>query len=344
MKKINYKKIISEARRVIKTEAEALASQLQTLYSPNGGGDNFVKAVESIVESCSPDVGGKLFITGVGKSGLIARKISATFSSLGIPSFYANPTDLAHGDLGMVGCNDVFLVLSYSGESDELKKIIPHLSEISRKVIAMTARPSSYLGISAGIVIKVNPVKEACPYNIVPTSSTTAMLAIGDALALAAASVKGFKKDDFARYHPGGNLGRMMNVKVSSIMRKGRSNPVVKENDTVRKSLEIMSSSKVGAVSIVNSKGKLVGYFTDGDLRRWLLRSLYEGAGGLDIFMKKINQIMTKNPHTVKPSSPAIEAAKILEEYNCDNIPVVDEMNRPIGIVDERDLVSLGLL
>jgi len=339
--KISHKKILSEAHRVFQTEARAVAAQISML-SPDG--KEFVKAVETVVSSCVAS-SGKLFVTGVGKSGLIARKISATFSSLGIPSFFANPTDLAHGDLGMVGKNDIFLVLSYSGESDELKKIIPHLGGISSGIIAMTARANSYLAVSSDIVLRVAPVKEACPYNIVPTSSTTAMLAVGDALAISAALVKGFRKDDFAKFHPGGNLGRMMNIKISSIMRRGKANPVISVDSTVKKALEVMSSSKLGAVSIVDSRGKLIGYFTDGDLRRCLLNTLKNPKGGaVDIFSQDISALMTKNPHTVTPASAAFDAVRIIKEYNCDNIPVVDDKNRPIGIVDERDLVAHGLL
>lgn len=325
------KKIIAEARRVLLTEAAAVKEQTRHL------GPGFLEAVKIIV-ACA-EAGGKLMVTGVGKSGLIARKISATFSSVGVPSVFANITELVHGDLGMISSRDTVLALSYSGDSDELKKVLPHVRGIGSAIIAMTGRRGSYLGKLSDCILTVAVAKEACPYNMVPTSSTTSMLAVGDALALAIAKVMGFKKDDFARFHPGGNLGKRLNLKVADLMRKGRGNPVIRDTASVSAALAAMTASKLGAVSVVDSRGRLIGYFTDGDLRRRLQKK--NGASALS---SRISAVMTASPKTAMPAQSAYDAASMMKKHNCDNLPVVDSSGRPIGIIDERDLVTSGLI
>ncbi|MDI6756646.1 MAG: KpsF/GutQ family sugar-phosphate isomerase, partial [Endomicrobiia bacterium] len=228
---------------------------------------------------------------------------------------------------------------SYSGDSDELKKILQPIRGIGSKIIGMTGRHSSYLAKFSDCVLRVSVAKEACPYNMVPTASTTAMLAMGDALALAVAMDRGFKKDDFAKFHPGGNLGKRLNLKVADIMRRGRANPVIRRTASVRDALRAMTSSKLGAVSIADGRGRLIGYFTDGDLRRRLQKK-----GGEVVLSARISDVMTSSPKTVLPSRSAYDAASMMKKHNCDNLPVVDSSGRPVGIIDERDLVASGLL
>ncbi len=325
----DIKKIKAVLRNTLIIESSAVKEQISHID------DNHIKSVIMIINIIKNR--GKIIIVGIGKSGFIARKISATFSSVGIPSVFVNLTELLHGDLGMISQNDLIFILSYSGESEELKGIATSLKAIGSKIIVMTGRPRSFLGRLADCVIMSSVKKEACPFNLVPTSSTTAMLAIGDAIALGVASINGFRKIDFARYHPGGNLGKKLTLKIKEIMHMGRNNPIIPERAKVKDALIVMTKTKLGAVSVVDERKKLVGYFTDGDLRRKLQ---IDDA----ILSKKIKEVMTKNPKTVTADILASDAAEILKKYNCDNLPVVDDKNRPIGIIDERDLISSGLM
>lgn len=326
---MHNKNIISTAIKVLSIEAAAVKKQIKHLDC------NFTNAVKLIGTTAGG--GGKIIITGVGKSGLIARKISATFSSLGIPSVFVNITELVHGDLGMITSNDMVFILSYSGESDEIKSVAPIIKSIGPKIVVMTGRKKSFLGRLSDCVIDVSVEKEACPFNLIPTASTTAMLALGDALALSIAALKGFKKSDFAMYHPGGNLGKRMRLKVSVLMHKGKNNPTISEKATVMEALFVMTKTKLGAVSIVNNKKKLVGYFTDGDLRRKLQKNT-------NLLKEKIKDVMTKNPKTISPDALVEEAAKIMKQYNCDNLPVVTKDGKPIGMIDERDIILTGII
>jgi len=319
-------KIITRIKDILITESEAVKEQLKHIDS------NFISAID-IILNCS----GKIVIIGIGKSGIIGRKISATFVSLGIQSISVLPGDLTHGDIGIILPEDVIMLISYSGESEELKKILPYLKKLNLKIIIMTGRPHSTIAKSCDCVINTAVKKEACHFNLIPTSSTTATLAVGDALALIVAEIKGLKKEDYFKYHPGGTIGKKLTLTVDKLMRKGKDNPVIDKNCTVREALIVMTKTKLGATSIVDSNKHLVGYFTDGDLRR----KLQTDPKLLD---RKICNIMTKNPKTITGDKLAIEAGKLMKKYNCDNLPVVDEKNHVIGIIDERDLILAGIL
>ena len=274
---------------------------------------------------------------GMGKSGLIGKKITATLSSTGTPAFFLHPAEGILGDVGMMTEGDLVLALSHSGETEEIEKLLPVIRKMNLKLIAITGRPKSKLAKESDLVINVKVEKEACPYNLVPTASTTAMLAMGDALAISLLKRKKFKKEDFARLHPGGVLGKRLLLKVRDIMRKGKDNPVIRQEKTVKEALLVMTETRLGATSIVDSFGKLVGFFTDGDLRRKLQKDE-------KILNKKIHTVMTRNPKTITHDRLAIEAARMMQEKKFDNIPVVDGKGYPIGIVDERDLLSQGIL
>ena len=317
---------IEEGKKVLKVEANAIKNLISTIDH------NFEKAVEMIT-SCK----GRIVVMGMGKSGLIGKKIAAILASTGTPAFFLHPAEGILGDVGMMAEGDLVLALSYSGETEEIEKLLPVVRKMNLKLIAITGRPKSRLAKESDLVINVKVKEEACPYNIVPTASTTAMLAMGDALAISLLKRKKFKKEDFARLHPGGILGKRLLLKVRDIMRKGKDNPVIHQKKTVREALLVMTKTRLGATSVVDGSGRLVGFFTDGDLRRRLQKDE-------KILNKKIHAVMTKNPKTITQDRLAIEAAKLMQEKKFDNIPVVDGKGYPIGIVDERDLLSEGIL
>lgn len=317
---------IEEAKKVLKIEARAIKNLISTIDR------NFEKAVETAA-SCK----GRIVVMGMGKSGLVGKKIAATLASTGTPAFFLHPAEGILGDVGMMTEGDLVLALSHSGETEEIEKLLPVIRRMNLKLIAITGKPKSKLAKKSDLVINVKVEKEACPYNLVPTASTTAMLAMGDALAISLLKRKKFKKEDFARLHPGGILGKRLLLKVKDIMRKGKDNPVIHQEKTVREALLVMTKTRLGATSVVDGSGKLVGFFTDGDLRRRLQKDE-------KILNKKIHTVMTKNPKTITHDILAIEAAKMMQEKKFDNIPVIDGKNYPIGIVDERDLLSEGIL
>ena len=318
--------LIRRAKNVIRLEAQTVAAQL------GGINKHFVDAVR-LIERCT----GRVIVLGVGKSGLIGRKITATLASTGTPASFVHPSEGMHGDLGMITPRDVVFALSFSGETDEVKKLLPSFKAMAVPLIAMTGRPQSGLAKAATVVLRVRVKREACPYNLTPTTSTAAMLALGDALAMAIMSTRGFKAEDFARLHPGGVLGKRLLWTVSKIMKRGRENPVVLENQSVRKALAIMTKTRVGATSVVNAKGRLTGYFTDGDFRRL-------APADTDLLNRPVSQVMTLRPHVLTPETRIGDAASQLRRYRCDNMPVVDGSGRPVGLLDEQDLLAEGLL
>lgn len=318
--------ILKTARAVVRSEAAAVAGLAGSLDA------QFVRAAR-LLERCS----GKAVLVGVGKSGLIARKIAATLSSTGTRAVYLHPVESLHGDLGMIASEDVVVALSYSGETEETAKLLPLLRRQGLPVIAITNNGTSRLARSADVVLRLRVKSEACPFDIVPTSSTTAMLALGDALAVTLMKLKGFGKGHFARLHPGGNLGKLLNLKVADLMHKGRENPVVRESASVAAALKVMTDTRAGAVSVTAPSGRLSGYFTDGDLRR----RLQDGLADLAV---PVRSVMTRGPLTVHPETPAMEAARLISEKKIDNLPVTDrKTGRPVGIIDERDLLKEGL-
>ena len=314
------------AKRVLTIERDALSALIKKLDG------NFEKAVNAAYR-----IKGRVIVTGMGKPGFIAQKISATLSSTGTPSLYLHPAEGLHGDLGRVTRDDLVLVLSNSGETEEIVKILPIVRKIGAKLIAMTGNPKSTLAGVADYNIDVSVKREACPLGLAPTTSTTAMLAMGDALAVALLEKKGFKEKDFAFYHPGGILGKRLILKVSDIMRKGRENPIVRDSTLVKKVLVAITRSRAGSASVVDGKGKLVGIFTDGDLRRHLETEP-------DLINKKVRSVMTKAPTAIKADRLAAEAFDILRSKKIDELPVVDDRYRPIGLLDVQDLLKAGLV
>ncbi len=318
--------LIKRIKDVIRLEAETVRAQLGCVDH------RFAEAVRLLVR-CS----GRVIVLGVGKSGLIGRKITATLSSTGTPSTFVHPSEGMHGDLGMITPRDVVFALSYSGETDELKRLLPYIQSMKVPMIAMTGRAHSRLARAATISLCVSVKREACRYNLTPTTSTTAMLAIGDALAMAVMDARGFREEDFARLHPGGILGKRLLWTVKDVMHRGRENPVVREDQSVRQALEVMTRTRLGATSVIGKNSQLAGYFTDGDFRRLAPEEPL-------ILQKKVKSVMTPHPHVVTPETRIGDAAELLRKYRCDNLPVVDAKGRPVGLLDERDLLAEGLL
>jgi arabinose-5-phosphate isomerase len=318
--------LLARAREVLRMEASTVAAQAAGLDK------KFIQAVH-ILCRCT----GRVVVLGVGKSGLIGRKIMATLASTGTPAMFVHPSEGMHGDLGMITGRDVVLMLSFSGETEEVKQLLPSLGHMKVPLIAMTGRAQSRLAKAADVMLLIKVKREACPYNLTPTTSTTAMLAYGDALAMAVMQARGFNAEDFARLHPGGILGKKLLWTVNDLMHKGRENPVVRESQSVRAALAVMTKTRLGAASVVNRKGQLVGYFTDGDFRRL-------APHDARILDRPIQNVMTPRPHVISPEISAGDAADAIKKWRCDNLPVVDKRGRPIGLLDERDLLSEGLL
>ena len=276
----------------------------------------------------------KLVVVGVGKSGNIGRKIAATFTSTGAPAVLLDSVDALHGDLGILNDGDIVLALSYSGETDELIDLLPAMKRFSVRVIAITSAPKSTLGQHADVVLNVKVPKEACPFNMAPTASTTASLVMGDALSMAVLDARGFKKSDFAQRHPSGAIGRALLLRVGDIMRSGSRNPIAHQTMPVRDALLIMGEAKSGSVSVVNKNGKLAGVFTDGDLRRHLTKDD-------DVLDLPLAKVMTRRPTTIREDALAADAIRIFNEGNIDDLIVVNAKREPIGLVDSQDLPKL---
>lgn len=317
--------ILKRAKCVLEIEAKAVSAL------KNNINHDFQKAVQFIFDSK-----GRVVVTGVGKTGIIAQKLSATLSSTGTPSLFLHSAEAIHGDLGRVTKDDVVIILSYSGESEEIKKLLPVLKKIGSVIISITGNPKSLMARYSNVVLNTSVEKEACPLGLAPTASTTAMLAMSDALAVCLLELKGFKEQDFAFYHPGGALGRRL-LLVEDIMRKGASNPITHEDKKISQVLLKITQARAGSISVVDNNGKLTGIFTDGDLRRHL-------ETDLNLASRKVSEVMTKKPATVKPDMLAAEAIRILQEKKIDEVPVVDERNRPIGLLDVQDLLKTGLV
>src|SRR5438094_1517441 len=276
---------LKRAREVLDIELAGLKAVRAQLDA------SFDRAVELIVTGLRQR--GKIVVVGIGKSGHVGHKIAASLTSTGTTSVVLHSVDALHGDLGIVGDGDVILALSYSGEKDELLKLLPALKRFSVRIISLTGAPRSSLARHSDVVLNVKVPREACPFNLAPTASTTAMLALGDALAMGVLQARGFKKSDFAKYHPSGAIGRALLLRVSDIMRTGTRNPVARETLTVQQALLVMSGAKAGSVSVVNRRGKLVGVFTDGDLRRRL-------SSGDNVLAEPLAQVMTRKPVCIR--------------------------------------------
>jgi len=318
--------IVKRAREVLDIEARAIQGLKSRVNN------NFKDAVNLIFRTK-----GRAIISGMGKTGIIAQKFSATLASTGTPSLFLHTAEAIHGDLGKVTADDVVIILSNSGSTQEMKQLLPLLKKIGCKVIALTGNAKSVLAKYSDIVLDVSVKKEACPLGLAPTASTTAALAMADALAVCLLELKGFKEKDFAFFHPGGALGRRLLLKVEDIMRSGHANPIVKEEERVAKVLLKITQARAGSATVVDKTGKLKGIFTDGDLRRHL-------ETDKDLPLRKISEVMTKNPTVVYQDMLAAEAMRILQEKRVDELPVVDKFKRPVGLLDVQDLLKAGLV
>ena len=321
--------MLENARNVLKMEADAI---LELVPRING---QFTAAVEMIL-ACP----GRTVITGMGKSGIIGRKMAATLASTGTPSFYLHPAEGIHGDLGMVTADDVVIALSNSGETGEILHILPSLRRIGAKVIAMVGNPNSSLGKNADVVLDIGVSKEACPLGLAPTSSTTAALAFGDALAVALLSKRKFTADQFAVFHPGGSLGRKLLMTVADVMHAGDDNPLVKGDMKVQDALFIITDKGLGAVSVVDAENKMIGVLTDGDIRRGL-------SQGFSFLTRPVTELMTKAPKTITQDKLAAEALHLMESNKPRPItvlPVIDADKHVIGLLHMTDLVRQGVV
>lgn len=320
---------LRRARQVFDIELAALRLARRNLDG------NFAKAVECLVETLNRR--NKIVVVGIGKSGNIGQKIAATLTSTGSTSVLLNSVDALHGDLGVVSDGDAVLALSYSGESEELLSLVPALKRFSVRIIALTGALKSTLARHSDFVLNVTVPREACPFNLAPTASTTATLVMGDALAMAVLEARGFKRSDFAKHHPSGAIGRALLMHVRDIMRSGARNAVAKRGTTVKDALLVMTSAKSGSVSIVDAKGRLAGVFTDGDLRRRM-------AADDSILSRKLGEVMTPNPVVILEDALAVEALHIFNERNIDDLIVVNQRREPVGLVDSQDLPKLKLM
>ncbi|MDR3691452.1 MAG: KpsF/GutQ family sugar-phosphate isomerase [Fimbriimonas sp.] len=323
---MNDEKLLNAARRVIRMETEAVASVDRTI------GPEFLSAIRMLL-GCSD----RVITTGMGKAGLIAKKAAATFASTGTPSFFVHPAEAVHGDLGMITGDDVIVAFSHRGQTEEVLRIIPYIRHVKAGLIAVTSNSDSELAKNSDVALVLPIEEEACPMNLAPTSSTTAMLALSDTLALVLLEARGFGPQDYALRHPGGSLGRKLLTKVADLMHRGEENPIVKEDSPVQDALFVMTRSKLAATSVVDETGKLVGFFADGDLRRYLNR----GENDLRI---PVSKLMTRDPKVARPDMMAVKALEILEAFKIIELPVVDEDHRPIGMIHLHDITRAGIV
>ncbi|MEK6726455.1 MAG: KpsF/GutQ family sugar-phosphate isomerase [Deltaproteobacteria bacterium] len=317
--------VIEQAKRVLKIEAEAISALTERIN------ESFVKAVD-LIFFCK----GKIVVTGVGKSGLIGQKIASTLASTGTPSFFMHPAEGIHGDLGMLSKNDVVIAISNSGESNEISQIIPVVKRMGLPLISMTGNRISTLAKSGDVVLDISVKEEACPLGLAPTASTTATLAMGDALAVAVLDKRGFKKEDFALLHPGGSLGKRLLVRVSDLMHTGEAIPLVTENTVMKVALFEITSKRLGVTGVIDDEGFLEGAITDGDLRRAMEK-------GLDVLNKKASEIMTINPKKIGADALAAEALQKMEQHSITSLFVMDG-EKVAGIVHLHDLLKVGVV
>lgn len=314
------------ARQVLTIEADAVRALTQRVD------DNFLQALNLIL-ACK----GRVIVSGMGKSGHIARKIAATMSSTGTPAYFVHPAEASHGDLGMITAQDVFVGISYSGESEELLTIVPVIKRQGAHLITLTGNPRSSLALAADAHLDGSVAQEACPMGLAPTASTTAALALGDALAVALLDAKGFGEEDFARSHPGGSLGRRLLTHVSDIMHTHASIPSVREDATLADAVLEISRKGLGMTAIVDSGKHLLGVYTDGDLRRTLEKKL-------DFSTTPITAVMSKNPRHIGPDALAVEAVQLMEQYNINQLPVADANNKLVGALNMHDLLKAKVI
>ena len=312
------------AQKTISLQQDALKTLSQNLDH------DFDKACELLL-SCQ----GKIIVIGMGKSGHIGRKISATLASTGSPSFYIHPAEACHGDMGMIGANDIILAISYSGETKELLDTLPAIKQVGAPIIALTSSRKSTLGKTATLTLLTTVKKEACPHNLAPTSSTTATLVLGDAIAVALLEMRGFSAEDFARRHPGGSLGKQLLLKVNDLMHTGETIPRVHPNATLGQALLEVSCKRLGLTTITNDNGELLGIFTDGDLRRSTEKNT-------NIYETIIHEVMSKNPKTISSDILATSALALMQKHKITSL-VVTQDNLVIGLIHIHDLLQAGI-
>jgi arabinose-5-phosphate isomerase len=314
------------ARQVLDIEADAIRALTQRIDG------NFLQALNLILE-CK----GRVIVSGMGKSGHIARKIASTMSSTGTPAYFVHPGEASHGDLGMVTAQDVFIALSYSGESEELLTIVPVLKRQGAHLISLTGNPQSSLALAADVHLDGSVAQEACPMGLAPTASTTAALALGDALAVALLDAKGFGEADFARSHPGGSLGRRLLTHVSDVMHTNASIPAVREDATLADAVLEISRKGLGMTAIVDDSKHLLGIYTDGDLRRTLEKKL-------DFSTTPVSTVMSRTPRSIGPEALAVDAVQLMEQYNISQLPVVDTSKKLVGALNMHDLLKAKVI
>lgn len=318
--------VIKRAKEVLDIEAQAIKLLKSRL------GSCFIKALEIIFKSK-----GRVIVSGMGKTGIIAQKFSATLASTGTPSLFLHTAEAIHGDLGKVTSEDVVIILSNSGATEEMKQLLPILKKIGSPIISLTGNSKSILAKYSDVVLDVSVKKEACPLGLAPTASTTATLAMADALAVCLLEKKNFKEKDFAFFHPGGALGRRLLLTVEDIMRRGQANAIVSEDKKVSQVLFAITRARAGSAIVVDKNGRVKGIFTDGDLRRHL-------ESDKNLTKRAIKEVMTKNPTVVKKDMLAAEAMRILQAKRIDEVPVVDNNMHPLGLLDVQDLLKAGLV
>jgi arabinose-5-phosphate isomerase len=321
---------IEQAKKVLRIEADAIARLIDRLD------ENFDRAVDLIM-NCK----GRVVVTGMGKSGHIANKIAATLASTGTPALFLHPAEGIHGDLGMVTKGDLVIALSNSGETEELSRMLPSLKRIGIKIIALTGNLESTLARNSDVVIYVGVKEEACPLGLAPTASTTATLAMGDALAVVLLNRKGFREEDFACFHPGGSLGKRLLLRVRDIMHTGEAVPKVSVDTLIKDAIYEISSKKMGVTAVLDPAGKLLGVISDGDLRRWMERTEKTGE---NLLVKKAGDIMTHDPKVIAKDALAAEAMAIMENSSITCLMIVDADRKPEGVVHLHDLLKAGVV
>lgn len=316
---------IQQGRRVLEIEARAIAGLIDRLDH------RFAEAVE-LLYGCA----GKVVVTGMGKSGLIGQKIAATLASTGTPAFFLHPAEGIHGDLGMLARRDALLAISNSGETEEVLKLLPFVKRLNIPVIAFTGRAQSTLAKNSEVVLDVSVGEEACPMGLAPTASTTATLAMGDALAIALLQKRGLKEEDFAQFHPGGTLGRRLLLKVRDLMHQGTAVPRIGQQAKAREAILEMTSKKLGMTTVVDGQERLLGIITDGDLRRFLEK-------GTDLTKALAGDLASKNPKTIGPDDLAAKAVQIMEQYAITSLVVLEDDRRIAGVIHLHDLLKSGV-
>lgn len=317
--------LLARARHFIDLEARAVAGLASVLD------ERFIRAIELLLH-----VRGRVVTTGMGKAGLVAHKVSATLASTGTPALFLHPAEAIHGDLGMVTGDDVVIAFSHKGQTEEVLRILPYFKHRRVPLIAVTSNAASELARQSDVALVLAIEKEACPHNLAPTSSTTAMMALGDTLALVLLEARGFTPEDYAVFHPGGSLGKRLLTKVADLMHTGDDNPVVREDAPLLEAITVMTSKKLAATSVVAADGRLVGFFSDGDLRRYLMRGQPDMA-------RPMRELMTRSPKVVPPDMMAVRALEILREHKIIELPVVDADQRPVGMIHLHDITRAGI-